>query len=794
MQILTGRHVPLMSLGLLAIITFSTGISVLNNAKHSIDTTGLTQSQQPRSRLLPPLPISFEPNQGQSDSQVDFIARSKGYNLLLSPTEAVINLAKSEILNTDSQRLADFATQIRLSFLGANQKAKGHGIKLLPGKHHYLIGKNSNQWRNNVPSYAKIKYANIYPGIDLVYYGNEGKLEYDFVVSPGADPNAITLDFQGMDKLEISSNGDLLIHTPLGILRQHKPFLYQESLDGNKSVDGNYVIDQGHLAHFQVAAYDTNKPLIIDPVLSISSYLGGEFLDTSRSLAVDSLGNIYVTGWTFSSNLKTTNPAYQASINDNADAFIAKYDSDGKTLQFLTYFGGSGSDFGRRIAVDKEGHIFVAGDASSIDLGIQGQAAGKADAFIIELSADGSMLLSSTYFGGSEDDFSQGMAISSTGQIYLVGETFSYDLPTFNAFDQSCGINGACDSDVLGKNLKTDAFMAVFSVNNNMMTLDYSTFLGGSETDTAQSVAIGNNGIAYVTGETNSTDFPHKEAFQDASAGGFDGGYDAFVAKIDPQKQGDASLVYATYLGGNGEDSATDIALDSKENVILSGHTSSDNFPVTDTAYQKELNNGDMNSVGDSDAFVIKLDTTTTGSTALQYSTYLGGSGNDYAYGIDTDQQGNVYVAGTTDSINFPTLNGLQNVLGGETDAFVTKLNASDNSLAYSTYFGGEKDEVAYALNTDNNNYTYLVGETQSSNLKQVSSFQNDFGGGVDAFIAKLDNSKNASNENDSNQNADNSHPISSSENQPASGGGGGALNIFLLVLGILGFKRKYFV
>src|SRR6266568_2476919 len=491
------------------------------------------------------LPLHFEANRGQTDKDVRFLSRGAGYSLYLTASEAVLVLAKpnadakGDVRATRERRDTPTRAQsvaLRMSLVGAARKPVVSGLDEQPGKANYFIGKDRSKWRTNVPTYAKVHYQNVYPGIDLVYYGNQRQLEYDFVVALGADPKKIALRFQGAEKVEIDAQGELVLHTTGGDMHQHKPVIYQE-IDGvRRDIDGGYVIKSGKRVGFQIAAYDTSRPLIIDPVvLSYSTFLGGSFEDEGSGIAVDAAGNAYVTGMTASINFPTTPGAFNTTNGQFPEAFVTKLDPAGSTLVYSTYLGGNGDDRGRGIAVDTLGHAYVTGTTASPDFpttpgAFQPAFAGPGptpngiggDAFVTKLDPSGSTLVYSTYLGGGGPDVGSGIAVDADGNAYVTGYTTSPTFPTTVGAFQFIFGGGA------------DAFVAKLDPTAlGALSLVYSTYLGGVGLDEGNGIAVDANGNAYVVGRTGtgmtSNDFPTTAgAFQTT----FGGIFDAFVAKI----------------------------------------------------------------------------------------------------------------------------------------------------------------------------------------------------------------------------------------------------------------------
>ena len=637
-------------------------------------------------------PLSFEANQGQVDGQVDFLARGSGYTLFLTTREAVLLLrARAAPLDARDQR-GGSAAVLRMQLSGANAQPHVAGMDALSGKVNYFIGNDPRRWRTNIPTYAKVAYQDVYAGIDLVYHGAQGRLEYDFIVQPGADPAAIALAFQGAERLELDADGNLVVHTAAGPVRQPKPVIYQEVGGLRRDVAGGYVLKGPQQVRLHLAAYDASRPLIIDPALFYSTYLGGSNDDVGFGIAVDTVGNAYVTGFTDSTNFPTTTGAFQPVFGGTFDAFVTKLNPTGSGLVYSTYLGGGGTDVSRGIAVDTLGNAYVTGATSSSNFpttpgAFQTAFGGVFDAFVTKLNPTGSMLVYSTYLGGSNDDDGGGLAIDTVGNAYVTGRTASSNFPTTaGAFDTT--FNGA-----------TDAFVA--KVDATGSGLVYSTFLGGSGFENSVfsfgGIVVDASGNAYVTGGTESSDFPTTVgAFQPASAGN----EDAFVTKLNPTGSG---VVYSTYLSGSSTDVGTAITVDGSGNAYVTGVTFSANFPTTPGAFDTTAN-------GENDVFIAKLNAT---GSSLVYSTYLGGSDSEFGRSIAVDSLSNVHVTGETRSLNFPTTPGaFQPAFGGplgDFDAFVTKLNPTGSGLVYSSYLGGNGDDFGYGIAVDSASVVWMI-------------------------------------------------------------------------------------
>jgi hypothetical protein len=710
------------------------------------------------------LPLSFEINQGQTDKSVKFLSHGRGYGLFLTGDEAVLTLrgqssvvrglasSQSRIHNSlqrnpnSEARTRDAV--LRMKLVGANANAAVAGGNQLPGKVNYFIGNDPKKWRANVPTYARVRYRNVYPGIDLVYYGNHlGQLEYDFLVAQAADPNLINLSIEGHGDapMRIGNDGDLIVHLNGGEVRFRKPVAFQVQSTANSQgstvggefgqsnmlhaqlttdhelrtpVDAHYVLTASNQVRFAVGPYDRTKPVVIDPVLAYSTYLGGSGADYGSSIAVDSFGNAYVTGWTGSTNFPTVNPLQETYAGGGGDAFVAKLNAAGSALIYSTYLGGSGIDMGYGVAVDPSGNAYVTGSTESIDFPlanpIQPKLGGRINAFVVKLNSAGNALLYSTYLGGSNEDNGSCIALDSSGNAYVIGETDSTDFPTVNSLQQSYGGDD-------------DAFVS--KLNAAGSALIYSTYLGGSGGEWGNSIVVDSSGNAYVTGVTDSTDFPTVNPLQATNKSGADGS--VFVAKLNPAG---SALVYSTYLGGSSGAVGVGIAVDSSANAYVTGSTTSTDFPTVNPLQAKCDNCSPSTFSGD--AFVAKLNST---GSALVYSTYLGGSGGDWGFGIAADAAGNAYVAGQTTSTDFPTVNPLQATLRGSAAPFLTKLNAAGSALVYSTYLGGAIDDYANGIAVDSSGNAYVTGATSSADFPTENPLQASYGGGQsDAFVAKI--------------------------------------------------------
>jgi hypothetical protein len=701
------------------------------------------------------LPLSFEPNNGQSDSRVRFLSRGAGYTLFLTDEGATLSFVGRKVPHSpnvphqQSDGMTDSALRMRL--VGARREPVISGIEELPGKTNYFRGKDPTRWNANIPNFAKVRYQDVFDGVDLVYYGNQGRLEYDFVVAAGANSGAIELGFSGARGLHIDKRtGDVVLQVGKGAddLRFRKPIAYQEESTGKgkRMIAADYVLDSQSRVRFQLGPYDHTKALVIDPTLSYSTYLGGSSNDYGTSIAVDSAGSVYVTGYTNSAAFPTTGGTLQTACGGGCsgttvDAFITKLDPTGASLVYSTYLGGSANDQANGIALDAAGDAYVVGQTYSSDFpttagAFQSSCGGNncaaGDAFVAELDSRGSTLLYSTYLGGSGIDQGNGIALDASGDAYIVGYSQSTNFPTTpGSYQKTCTCSKAAD-------------VIVSELNPNGTALVYSTYLGGGSGDEGYAIALDASNNAYVTGYTHSTNFPTTPGAFLSTIGANEAG---FVTELNSSG---SALVYSTYMGGSTinttpcETCTTSIAVDSSGNAYVTGLTAELNFPTTPGAYQTVF----RSSAKGHDAFVTKLN---PAGTALVFSTYLGGSNDDGAISIALDSSGNVWVKGNTQSSNFPVTPGaFQTVVGGNFDAFVSELDPTGSTLLYSSYLGGSGAEYGGAtrmLVVDNQTppNVYVTGYTNSTNFPTIAgAFQPAAAGLNDAFVSKFSPSPNA--------------------------------------------------
>lgn len=686
--------------------------------------------QHPGLKNLETFPLAFTANKGQFADAVLFRADAGGVAIWFTGNEVYYHFTRLISFSFDEDDLIKFGYRlpqrpdsieyflVKASFVdaGANPDIAGRGR--MNYTCNYFIGNNPGKWYTRVPNYREIVYKEMYPGIDLRYHGNYRRLEYDLIVSPGADPHQIQIQYDGINSLAINNVGELIIETNFGTVVEKRPVVFQ--LDGGKRVpvQGEFHLTSPNSFGFKFGeGYDPSLPLIIDPVLEYSTFLGGSSNDYGRSVAIDTAGNLYATGYLVSSDFPIKN-AYDSTYNGGGpashDAFVTKISSGGDSILFSTYLGGcTGDDRGFGIAVDSNGNAYICGVTGSTDFpavgALQETNTGAEDAFICKFSPSGDSLIYSTYLGGSDDDAGAGITVDANGSIYVTGNTYSSD---FN-------LSGDPYDDSLDGS--KDAFVA--RLNPAGSALEYSTYLGGGANDAAVGIAVDANGNAYVNGYTSSSDFPTVNAYDDTYNGGASSG-DAFVTRLNAAGN---SLVYSTFLGGNNNDVGLAIAVDNAENAYVTGYTYSSTFPHVN-AYDSTFN-------GDFDVFVSKLYST---GDSLVYSTFLGGLKGEFGTGIAVDQFGQACVAGNTPSNDFPVVDPYDESFNGNYDVFVAYVAVSGDSLIYSTYLGGYGHEYAYGVVVDTGQTAYIGGYTNSFNFPTLNPIQDTVAGGYDVFATKM--------------------------------------------------------
>lgn len=679
------------------------------------------------------LPLSFEVNRGQVAADVKFVARGNGYALLLTsrgePVLALNGRQHQTASHTDGWQEASRALQpsnpdegamLRLEFSGSNAAPSVQGEQRTSGYSNYLLGNNPNKWIIGVPNYERVRYREVFPGVDVIYYTKNRQLEYDFIVRPGTNPDSIRMKIRGANQMNHTELGSLEIRTAGGIVLLHKPVAYQQGPNGEQVVKCNYVVKNGEI-RFAFGGYDHSKVLRIDPVLSYAARLDA----TLYAIAVDGSGNTYVAGSTQATNFPTTAGAFQITSGGAGDALIAKLDPTGSTLLFATHVGGDKYDSLNSIVLDSSGNIIAVGSTASsnfpVNRAFQSSLLGGQDAVLIKLNSSGTQLLYSTYLGGLGSESGQGVAVDANDQVLLTGYTSSDNFPTSA---------GAAQAVYGGGN--ADAFVAKLdTTQSGSASRLFSTYLGGSGEDAARALAVHPAGFVFVTGMTRSTNFPTANPFQAACASCATED-DAFVSKLSADG---TTLVYSTFLGGEGRDVGNGIAVDSAGNAHIAGETQSRNFPITAGAFGTSYH-------WLVDGFVAKLN---AAGSALVYSSFIGGTEYDLVAGIALDASGNAVVSGNSYSADFPSVNPLQGNVGGLCDdgwggtypcsnAFVSQINTSGSALIFSTHLGGESDDSASRVAVDSTGNIYLVGTAGDAFISTPDALQMSGA----AFIAKI--------------------------------------------------------
>ncbi len=685
-------------------------------------------------RLRLPFP-GIEPNRGQADPSVGFVARVPDITAFLSPAEAALVVGaprgpggrRALHPNAVHPPAAPDAVVLRIRFPGASAEAAGEAAEELPGRSNYFLGSDPLRWATDVPRYARLRFRGIWPGVDLQYEARSDGLEYRFTVAPGADPSAIALALEGGETPAIDGEGALLVGTPGGTLRHSPPVVWQERGGRRSAVPGRFVLRAQAAVGFEVGAYDRGLPLVIDPTLSYGTFLGGSGEETTSlsmrhaSIAVDSSGAMVVAGITTSTNYPLQSPIQPAKAGGTTDAFLTKISPSGTTLVFSTYMGGNGLDECYGVVLDGSGDVYVAGRTTSTNMPVlnayQGSAGGGTwDGFAAKLGSTGSTLSYATYLGSSGDDACYRVAVDGGGAAYLTGQTTSTGFPRVGALQNAFGGGGA------------DAFVTKLAASGS--SLAYSTFLGGlGGADKGTSILVDSSGNAFVSGITDSIDFPTASPIQGSYAGG-NGNVpnDAFACRINAAG---TALAWSTYLGGSGFDDCTSLALDSSGAVYLCGFTSSANFP-TRGPFQS------AHGGGPDDAYLARI---APAGTSLSYSTYFGGNGYDEALGLAVTADGSVHLGGITSSTNsFPASNALQGGNGGGFgDAFFAMFHPNGGSVFHSTFYGGSGNEWCYDVAVDGSGSPHFTGITSSTGFRLQGPFQSTHGGGTyDGFVVRL--------------------------------------------------------
>ncbi|HEY1676597.1 MAG TPA: SBBP repeat-containing protein [Candidatus Sulfotelmatobacter sp.] len=689
------------------------------------------------------LPWNFEENLGQTDPKVQFLSRAKGYTAFLTSDGIVLGLhpaktAKSPASGHAAREDRRANHTIELRFVGAAANPRAIGEDAQPGRVNYFIGNDPNKWTRNVRIYGKVRYNNIYPGIDLIYYGNHRQLEYDFAVSPHADPNLIEFEVKGAQGIRVDRDGSLLVNVATTQLRLLRPGVYQEVNGRRIPLHAEYVVKDGARVSFRVADFDRARPLVIDPVLAFSSYLGGSGDDQPTGIATDSQGNVYVCGYTDSADFPGGTIGSLPTGSDHV--FIAKMDATGSQLVYADYIGGNSQDYGYALALDASSEVYVTGSTASSDFPMvnpyQGTYPGSFNAFLTKLSGDGADLLYSTYLGGNGSDIPSRVAVDSASNVLVAGTTSSTNFPVANAYQSTASPN---QGGVYG----TYGFLTKFSPDGS--SLAFSTYLGGSSNTsfacgatqcwpepatTLSAMTVDASGNAYLGGTTNTYDFPVSSGAYLTTNTTEQNSTVGFVTKMTSA----GALQYSTYFYETfGFVTITGIAADTSGSAYVTGLAFSDGtFPLTSTS----ICDPNDSTVSCNYAFVAKFDAS---ASTLAYSTFLGPNNYAAPAGIALDANNNAYVLATTSSNSFSPVNGLEPYAGGN-DLLLVEIDAAAGSELFATYLGGRGDENATAMAMDSIGNLYLTGTTDSTDLPTTQqAFQTAPGGSTDGFVMKVD-------------------------------------------------------
>jgi hypothetical protein len=686
------------------------------------------------------MPLSFVPNAGQTDSKVRYYVQGAGYGFYFTPQAAVLALTKGA-------EGKEQGAALHLRFAGANSTPRIEGIQAGSGTVNYAVGRDPADWRTALPTYRGVAYRDLWPGIDMVFRGENGKLKYEFRLEPGADPSKIRLAYAGAESLAVSNAGSLLIDTPLGVLTDARPRTYQRIGGRRVPVESRYLLNPSAGTKqdyaFSLGAFDQRQPLVIDPGLAYSTFLGGTGSDTAFSNVVDDDGNVYVAGFTTSLDFPTTPGAFNVSSNGAFDGFVTKLNDEGSALVYSTYLGGSEFDFIQDIDVDERGNAYVVGFTDSSDYPTTPGAFQEADpgpgpslegddGFVTKLNRRGSGLAYSTYLGGAGEDTANGIRVDEEGYAYVgsSGETSSFPT-TPGAFQESDPGPGDVQDAILSK------------LNPRGSALVFATYLGSTQCDILNTMTVDEDGHIFAAGATGSSDFPTTPgAFQPTEPGAGPGPPqpdgcdrdDGWVAKLN---RSGSDLVFSTYIGGSGdEEGVIGIGVDDDGSAFVGGRTDSAlDFPTTPAAYDTTYNGGF------NDVFVTKF---RRSGSALVYSTFLGGSGTEDGsrFNVALDEDGRASLTGLTDSVDFPTTpDAFQPAKSGGLDGYVTTLNRSGDALVYSTFLGGSGTEIGQGISVDEDGALYVSGRTGSANFPiTAGAYDTTFnGGGRDAFVTKFD-------------------------------------------------------
>ena len=685
-----------------AFVAVTLALGILSS--HSVTRQPAASASEPGTSPLRLLPLHFEENRGQAPATVKYLARAAGYDAFLTGGGAHIALRGPATNHSDPR-----VRGIGIRFVGSDATAGVDSSDPLPGRINYLRGNDPARWQVDVPTYRRVRYHEAYPGIDVVFYGNNQQLEYDFIVAPGANHRQVRLDVEGADRLQIDSEGNLLLHVGDRHIVQRRPVAYQLTANGREHVDARYTRHGATGIGFDIGAYDLALPLVIDPVLVYSTYFGGSSYDDILGVATDATGHVYIAGSTLSTDFPTTAGAYDTTADGSQDVYVAKLNPTGTALVYATVIGGTNLDHGYAVRVDAGGRAHVTGDTQSADFPATAGAVGGgcasgcgSDTFVVKLNAAGSALLYSARLSGTSNETGLDLALDEDGSAVVAGQTSSRDFPiSADAYQPA----------KRGSEFLNDYF--VTKLNASGSAIVYSTYLGGfAQEDNLVSVAIDSAGNAYVGGETPSADFPTRNARQATLRGDSDG----FVSAFGPF----GNLLFSTFHGGSARDGVVEIAVDADSAVYVTGATTSADFPLVAAA---------DSTVAARDAFVTKF---LPGGASLAYSTFIGGNNDDGGRGIAVDAAGNAHVT-VYAGVDYPTTpDGAGSTEGG---AFYTRLNAT-GGVTFSSYIGAAFPQD---LAIDSAGNAYVGGQTLGLEMTIRNALQTTSPGiHTSGFLAKF--------------------------------------------------------
>jgi Beta-propeller repeat len=687
------------------------------------------------------LPLTFEANHGQTGPQVKFVSRGPGYTAFLTSDGVVLSLRAAPIVESSAATAIPAAasprTTLQFKLMGAAANPAVVGEIPQIGRVNYFIGNNPAKWQRNVPIYAQVRYKDIYPGIDLLYYGNRRQLEYDFSIAPGVDPGQIRFEITGANQISLDPDGNLVLQTASGELHFQSPAIYQESGRSRLPVSGAYVVNDPTHISFHVASYDAGKPLVIDPVLVYSTYVGGTGNEQPSGIAVDGTGSVYIAGYTDSADFLLT--TFGAPIPATNHVFVAKLDPTGSSLVYADYIGGNSQDYGIALALDSSNNVYLTGSTSSSNFPTvnpyQSVEPGSYSGFVTKVSADGSSLLYSSYLGGNGFDQPASIAVDNLNEAYVAGTTTSLNFPVVNAYQNAALANQ-------GEYYGSYGFITKVAADGS--SLAYSTYLGGNTNvvedcgtpcwptpyTAVSAIALDANGNAYVAGTTNTSNFPATSGAYLTSNSPQPDSTIGFISKFASA----GTLDYSTYFyGTSGNPVGIEaIAVDGSGSAYIAGTVSSDTtFPITSTG----ICDPSVYGFACSYAFVSKFDPT---AATLLYSTFLGPNNYASPQSIALDSSNDAYVVASTNSAAFAIDNAIEGYSNQE-DVLLVELDPSGDTQLIATYLGASGNDYANGVALDANANIYVVGSTSSSDFPVTQGgFQNVLGGGSDAFVVKI--------------------------------------------------------